>query len=380
MRIGFFTDGYLPQLSGLSTAVASWAEELEKLGHEVYIIAPKYAEYKDKKNVIRLSSFKFIKQPEIRLGLFSPGKILYKISKIDFDIIHGVSGGTISSLGLIISKLKKIPFVFTYSTRYNRYTHYFLKGKIISSKMVEQGTKVFCNGCDQIIAHMPKIKNELISFGIKKPITIIPCGVNLSKFKKQRKGYLRKKIGLKDGKVLLYVGRLGKEKSIDFLLKAFKAIHAKDRTTNLVLIGDGTEKNKLRELTKKLNIEKNVYFAGEINSTEVNKAYADADIFVFASQTETQGIVILEALASGVPVVAVYDKVYDGVIFSGENGILVKKDLGKFAEACLKILRNSSYRDKLSKKALESVKNFSLSETAASLEKLYKKLIVKSLE
>ncbi len=246
--------------------------------------------------------------------------------------------------------------------------------------MVEQGTKIFCNGCDHIIAHMPKIKNELISFGIKKPITIIPCGVDITRFKKQEKGYLRKKIGLKNGKILLYVGRLGKEKSIDFLLKAFKAIHAKNKTINLVLVGEGLEKKNLQELTEKFAIEKNVYFAGEINSSEINKVYADADIFVFASQTETQGMVILEALASGVPVVAIYDKVYDGVIINGENGILTKKDPDKFAKACLKILESPSYRDKLSKKTFENIKNFSLSETAMSMEKLYKKLIIKSLE
>jgi glycosyltransferase involved in cell wall biosynthesis len=379
MKIGFFTDAYLPQLGGVSTMVAAWAEGLEKLGHEVYIIAPKYKGYKDKKNVIRLDSFKFVKQPEVRLGIYSPGKVLYEISKINFDIIHGFSGGTISSLGLIVSRLKKVPFVFAYCTRYNQYTHYFLKGKIVKPKMVEKASKIFCNGCDYVIAHMPKIKNELVSFGIKKPIAIIPSGVDINKFKKSRGGYLRNKTGIKKGKILLCVGRLGKEKSIDFLIKAFKLIHTQDKDTNLVLVSAGIEKDNLQKLAGKLGLEKSVYFVGEIDPREINKAYADADIFVFASQTETQGIVILEALASGVPVVAVNDEVYNGVVKNGENGILVKKNLLEFAQACLKILENSAYRQKLSKEAIKSMRKFSLSETIISLDKLYKGLVAKSI-
>lgn len=378
MKIGFFTDGYLPQLNGVATSVVEWSKGLEKLGHKVYIIAPSYPDYKDKKNVIRFTSFRFIKQPEIRLAVYFPGRSMLKVSTMNFDIIHGVSGGTVTNLGLIMAKLKKVPFVFTYYTRFNHYAHYFLKGKIIRPEMIERAGRIFCNRCDCIIAPMPKIKDELISFGVKRPITVIPSGVNVDKFRKQRKGYLRKKTGIKSGKILLYVGRLGKEKSVDFLLKAFKVICEKDPTVSLVLIGDGPEKENLEKLSEKLNISKRVYFTGLISAEEISKVYADAEIFIFASTTETQGMVILEALASSLPIVAVNDRVFDGIIQNKKNGILVKRDYKKFAQECLTILKNPSYRKSLSDYALKSVRETSTKKTAKAFEKLYENLIAQS--
>lgn len=377
MKIGFFTDAYLPQLNGVATSVEAWTSELEKLGHEVYVIAPKYSNYKDRDHVIRLSSFRILKQPDIRLAMCLPIKSMAEIYKIKFDIIHGLSGGTVSLLGLIVARMRKIPYVFTYYTRWNHFTHYLLKGKLISPELVEKASRIFCNKCDYVVAPMPKIKDELISFGVKRPIVVIPSGVDIDKFKKQQKGFLREKTGIKNGKIMLYVGRLGKEKSVDFLLKAFKLVHEKNSQANLVLVGDGPEKNALKNLAEKLNISKNVYFPGLIDIAEMNKAYADAEIFVFASQTETQGMVILEALASGLPVAAVNDSVYDGIIKDKMNGILTDNDPEMFAAACLAILNNPSYRKKLSENAIESMQNFSLSSTAKSFEKLYKKFIYK---
>lgn len=375
MKIGYFTEGYLPQLNGVATSVEAWAKGLEKLGHKVYIIAPEYPGYKDRDGVIRLSSFRIVKQPDIRLAVYLPIKSMFEISKMDFDIVHGFSGGTISTLGLIVARLKKIPFVFAYYTRFNHYTHYFLNGKVINAQMIEKTSRIFCNKSDCIITPASKIKDELISFGVKKPIIVIPSGVDLEKFNKKQKGYLRKKTGIIGGKILLYVGRLGKEKSVDFLLYAFQLIHDRDSQAHFVLVGDGPEKNSLKQLAKKLNIERNVYFMGLIDQMEMGKVYTDCEIFVFASQTETQGMVILEALASGVPVVAVKDSVYDGIIKDKMNGILVDGDPKMFAAACLKILNNISYRKKLSDFAAKSMQEFSLSVTALSFEKLYKNLI-----
>ena len=378
MKIGFFTDGYLPQLNGVATSVDAWTRGLEKLGHEVYIIAPKYQNFKDKENrIIRLPSLKILDKPDIRLGFPLSRKSMSKIYKLDLDIVHATSGGSISTLGLIVARARKIPYVFTYYTRWNHFTHYFFKGKIVRPWMIEKASRIFCNKCDYIIVPMPKIKDELISFGVKKPIAVIPSGVDLAKFRKQEKGFLRKITGIKNGKILLYVGRLGKEKSVDFLLEALKQILDKDQTANLVLVGDGPEKNNLQELAEKLKISKNVYFTGLIDSGKMNKVYADAEIFVFASTTETQGMVILEALASGLPVVAVNDTVYNGVIKDKMNGVLVDNDPQKFAEECLKILNNSSYRQKLSDNASKSMQDFSISKTAQSFEKLYAKLIAK---
>lgn len=380
MKIGFFTDSYLPRLDGVSTSVDTCARALQKKGHEVYIIAPRYPRYKDKnKNVYRLASVKFPTTPgtpETRVALQLPEKPLLQILRLDFDIIHGHSGGGMTFAGLQIARGKNIPYVFTYHTLFNRYTHYFFKGKLISPRMIEFISKFVLNLCDYAIAPTQRVKKELISYGVKKPVGVIPSGIDLENYQNVEKGYLRKKLRIpKNKKIMLYVGRLGLEKSVDFLIRSFKHVHEKDPHVVLVCVGNGPEEKALISLAKELGVEKCVYFAGLIKHNHIPKVYADADIFVFASQTETQGLVVLESLASGVPVVAVNDEAFNDVIYDGKNGYLVDPDPRKFAKKTLTLLSNEKLYAQLSQGAFESVEKYSVEKMVEQLEKLYTKLI-----
>ena len=377
MKIGFFTDSYLPQLNGLTTSVVDSAKALERRGHEVFIIAPKYPRYKDtQKNVYRLTSVKFVDSPEMRWALEIPEKQLLDVLRLNFDIIHGHSGGSMSLIGLQIARVKGIPFVCTYHTLLTSYTHYFFKGKIVTPRMIKIATKFIANLCDCVIAPSSRAMDELVSCGVEKPIKVLPSGIDLNYYKDIGKGFIRNKIKIsQEVKILLYVGRLGKEKSVDFLLKAFKLIYEANSQMAFVIIGDGPEKNNLKNQAKELGIEKNVYFLGSINHMDIPKAYADSDLFVFASQTETQGLAIVEALASRVPVVAVKDNTLTDVVINEENGYLVEKDSSIFAEKVIKILGNKQLYSKLSKGAGESVKGFSDEIVAKRLEDIYLDLI-----
>ena len=377
MKIGFFTDAYFPQVNGVVTSVYETVKELRNRGHDVVIIAPAYPNYKDakKENVLRLSSIPLYKKLNIRLATHFPDRNLFNLYKDKFDIIHSHGGGTISLLGLEIARLKKIPIVFTYHTLWNKYTHYLLKG-VVRPKVVERISRIVCNRCTAIIAPSKRIKNELISYGVKKPIGVIPSGVNFERFKVKNIGFLRKKIRLGiERRIVLSIGRLGIEKSTDLLIRAFGLVAKKNKNTVLVIVGDGPEKKNLENLTKELGIQDRVYFTGNINFEDMPLVYRDADLLLFASRTETQGMVILEALASGLPVVAVNDAVYEGIIKDKKNGILVSNDIDQFAKACLFLLNNPAYRKKLSENAVKFVEKFSIYTTAETLEKLYKKLI-----
>lgn len=375
MKIGFFTDGFLPQPNGVSTSVSESARELERRGHEVFIIAPKFPGYTDQTaNVIRIPSVRVSKQPETRLGFSLPNRSLKKILSIEFDIIHGHSGGPVTLLGWEIARLKKIPFVGTYHTLWNRYTHYFLKGKIVTPKMMEQATKIFANRIDHLIAPTKRVEKELRSYGVKKPISVVPSGIDVEKFRHGEPGILREKLALQNEPILLFVGRLSREKSVDFLLKMFKEVLKKAPNAHLVLIGEGTDRKKLERLANRLGIQKRVHLLGEIGIEDINRVYKDATVFVFSSTTETQGLVILEALSAGVPVVAVDDPAYE-CIKNGENGFLVKKDKNEFASKVLSIIGNQDLRQKLSNNALVSAEQFSVKATVDSLENIYFKLL-----
>ncbi len=377
MKIGFFTDSYLPMRDGVTTSVETCARALEQRGHEIYIIAPRQPGYKDKrKNIYRLTSIKFVNTPEVRWALQLPEKSLLQVFKIDFNIIHGHSGGGVTLIGLQIARAKGIPYVGTYHTLFSHYTHYFFNGKIIRPRMIELTSKFIGNLCDYLIAPTERVKKELISYGVTKPINVLPNGIDVENYKNVEKGFLRKKTKIShDKKILLYIGRLGKEKSVDFLIQTFKLIHEHHHNTALVIVGDGPEKQNLKNIAETLHLNGDVYFLGEIAHITIPKVYADADVFVFASQTETQGMVILEAFASGLPVVAVDDDVFKNVIESNKNGYLVKKDTGEFAKKVLHIITNKIIYKKFSHQASQSASKFSVETTAFYLEKLYEKLI-----
>lgn len=377
MKIGFFTDTYLPTINGVSTSIDGMARSLMARGHEVTIIAPKSPGYRDKrKNIIRLRSIKVVKEPEIRLAAFVPERTLVKVTQKDFDIIHGFAGGTITSLGLGLSKVKGIPFIGSYNTRLNQYTHYFLKGKIIRPKIVEQATRLFANRCDCLVVPANPIKEELQSFGVTKPIVVLPNGVDTALYSVQTEGFLKKKLAIPKGKkILLSIGRLGKEKSIDFLIKSMPIILRDHPDAVLVIVGDGPEKKKLMALSKRKGIEKNVYFSGFIDPKDIPKVYQDATLFVFASQTETQGMVILESLAAGVPVVAVQDGVYEEMIEDNVNGLLTNNDTSLFAHAVSSLLSHPQKLAKMKEEAYKSAKKHSLENIAKAFENIYQKMI-----
>lgn len=375
MKIGLFTDGYLPQVNGVSTTIEELKESLEKRKNSVYIIAPKYPNYIDEeKNILRLKSFKIFRNPEIRLSYLFPEKSLQKVLRTNFDIIHGFSGGSVTSLGLTLARIKRKPYVFTYNTRWNKYTHYILEGKVVKPKVFEKVAQIYCNACDHIIAPSVSVKKELLSFGVKKPITVIPNGVDTNKFKPSKDNFLRKKLHLKaNDKIVLYVGRLAKEKSVDFLIKSFSKLA--NPNYFLVIVGGGSEKDNLQKLAKKLNIENRVYFLGHVNYDDIPKIYRGAEVFTFFSQSETQGMVILEAMSSGLPVLALNDKVFSEFIENGKDAILIGKNEKLFIENLKNLLENPNLRKKLALNARKKAQKFSIDEMTKKFENLYKELI-----
>lgn len=378
MKIGFFTDTYLPDLNGVSISVETCAKALEDRGHEVYIVAPRHPRYRDKKNTVyRLTSIKFSTTPEVRLALQVPERPLLRVLTTDFDVIHGHSGASaLTFLGIQIARAKNIPHILTYHTLWNRYTHYFFHGKILTPKMAEVLSKFIANLSDDVIAPTERVKKELISYGVTKPIHILPSGIDLTRYKNVKKGFIREKIKVpQKTKILLSVGRLGREKSFDFLIHSFALIYKKNPNTVLVLVGDGPEKQSLQELVATLQIKNAVYFLGTVRHKDIPRIYADGDLFVFASQTETQGLVLFESLAAGLPVIAVNDEAFSQIIETGENGYLVKQDTTFFAEKTLDLLNNNVLYKQISQAALKSVEKFAIENTALYLEQLYEKAI-----
>jgi len=361
MKIAFFTDTYVPQMNGVTVSLENYTRELEKKGHTVYIFGPKIRGYKDKnKNVYRLSSLKILNsEPAAMIPLFLPEKNLRKVFGMDLDIIHAHGNGLFSLLGWQVAKLKRVPFVLTFHNLHTKYTHYIFKGKVVTPRMVETALRLFGNICDGILTPSEKMKQELLSYGLKREIKVLPNFIDFEAFDKAHKGeFLRKKFKLpEDSKILLSVARLGKEKNIDFVIKSFKKVSAANNKAYLVIVGRGPEEKNLKNLARKIGISSKVVFTGKIDNKYIPQVYADSDIFIFASVTETQGVTVLEAAASGLPLVLVDDAAFAGAIENGKNGFSLPLKEEEFAEKIDLLLGEPTLREKYGAHSKELAKN-----------------------
>ncbi len=347
MKIAVFTDTYFPQLNGVPISIENFTGVLRKKGHKVYIYAPKIKDFQDTdEDVSRLSSVKVVSsEPEVRVPIPLPNKIYRQMLRQDFDLVHAHGNGAFSLLGYQVAKLKNIPFILTFHNFHSKYTHYFLNGAVVKPYMMEAGLRVFANLCDGVITPSEKMKAELEKYGVKGEVKVIPSFIDSRRFINNQKGYLHKKFAIpNDAPILLSVGRLGKEKNFDFLIQTFKKLSTQNDDAHLVIVGYGLEKANLSKLVKRLGLTKRVHFTGRLDKEIIPKAYADADIFVFASDSETQGICVLEAATSGLPFVVVDDAAFDNVVKEDVNGYKspLKKDV--FAHKIIDLLGNEQKR------------------------------------
>lgn len=382
MKIGLFTDTYYPQINGVATSVLMLKENLEKLGHKVYVFTttdPK-ADRREN-NVYRVASVPF--KSSRRVGLFYNPRLAKHIRKLDLDIIHTHTEFTLGIFGRVMARELNIPLLHTYHTIYENYTHYIVKlGALntIAKSAARKFSANFCNSADKVIVPTEKIKDLLISYNVKKEISIIPTGIEIDKFSRfyNDSDIISKlKVNLNistEDKVILYIGRISEEKSIDQILIAMQ-LYLKDKDdVKLVLIGDGPDKNSLEEKAKELGIYNQTIFAGERPWDEIGMYYQLGDVFVSASQSETQGLTYIEALASGVPVVAKADRCLDGVIKEGVNGYTyhTKEELYHYLDS---ILFDDLEKNRLSVGAIKSIDKFSGANFALAIEEEYNNII-----
>lgn len=378
MKIGIFTDIYYPYLNGVTIAVDNLIKELRKKGHTVYLFAPRIKGYKDTDpNIFRLSSSRLIfSAPEIRLPIPFPNKNLRKVFELDLDIIHAHGAGVFSLFGNQIARIKGIPFTLTFHTLLEEYMHYLFKGKIFKQGAAIRASRMFGNITEEIIAPSEKMKEILLSYRIKKPITVIPSGVNASVFDISKATFLQKKLHLPEkASIILAVGRLGKEKNFAFIIKMFKKLAEEETASHLVFVGEGVEKEKLIKLSGDL-IGKRIHFAGRINVKDMPLVYASAEIYVFTSTTETQGLCVLEAAAAGLPLVLINDPAYKDMIIDGVNGFSLPKDPKIFAEKLKQLLKDKKLASKFGSNSKEIIrKNFNSELLAEKMIAYYQKII-----
>ncbi|MEA2097989.1 MAG: glycosyltransferase family 4 protein [Patescibacteria group bacterium] len=381
MKIGMFINYYTPSKGGIETSVTNLSVGLKEAGHEVFIFAPKYPNYEDKdKNIFRYKSlcFNYGGYFYVIPSPFFSG-VQEIIEKLDLDIIHSHQPYSLGDEALKFSKKLNIPLVFTYHIKYEEYSHYIpLVPKGISKKYIRKITTKYSNQCDSIITPSTAIKKLLIDHKIKASMSIIPSGINIDNFQKNigQEGEIREKYNIKPDDILLITAcRLTKEKNLKFLVKSFAKIKQGYGDIKFMIVGDGAVRKDLEKMAKDYGIENSIIFTGLVDRTEIVGLYQASDIFVFASLTETQGLVAVEAMATGNPVVAVKASGIEDIVKNGEDGFLTPELEEEFSKSVLKIVNDKNLREKMSANAKINSERFSIEPWVEKVVKLYESLI-----
>lgn len=378
MKIGIFTESYKPYTSGVVTSISTFKDELTRLGHEIYIFAPKYPHHEEEEeNVYRYVSVPAPTNPGYTLALpLNPG-MMALMKKLQLDLIHVHSPFTMGRVGLHYARKFDLPLLFTYHTRYDQYVHYLPMAQDLVKDVTIKYSRHFCNECDHIIAPSYEIESIIRSQMVTTPITVIPTGIPLEKFNGGDPYWLRKNYPVPPGnKILLFAGRLSQEKNIPFLIESFYRIKQKMPDTSLVLVAGGPLEDELKTMCIDMGLsEHDVLFTGQLPFESLVNAYYSADLFVFSSLTETQGLVLIEAMAAGLPVVAVRASGVREMVEDGLDGLLTKEDCDEFAGAVCRILRDNAYYLRLRANAKLKAEQMSSQNMALKLEQVYMQML-----
>lgn len=386
MRIGLFTDTYYPQINGVATSVLMHKKVLEMLGHKVYVFTttdPKAPALEP--GVFRISSIPFASAR--RIGIFFHSKTAHFIRGLGLDAIHTHTEFSLGMMGRSLAKELKIPFIHTYHTIYENYTHYIIKLGVLESaakKLARTISTRFCNSADQVIVPTEKVRSLLLSYGVHTDITVIPTAIDVSRFgsaacsSSSELPELRASLGIEAGdRVLLYIGRMAKEKNVELLLRYLQSYLQSKEQLKLLLVGDGPDRKRLEEAAEEWGIKHRTIFAGEVLWDRVSTYYQLGDVFVNASQSETQGITYTEALASGLPVVAMADPCLEGVIRHGVNGYLFRGQ-EDFIQTIDSILEEPQLLERLSAEAARSVSELTAIRFAKAVEAAYAQTLART--
>ncbi|WP_048685043.1 glycosyltransferase family 4 protein [Lactobacillus gasseri] len=322
MNIGLFTDTYFPQLSGVATSIQTLKNALEKNGHSVFIFTttdPHLGKGTIEPNVFRVSSVPFVSFTDRRIafrGLFQATKIA---KEVKLDIVHTQTEFSMGMIGKYVAHSLGIPAIHTYHTMYEDYLHYVLNGHLLKPYHVKQFTKAYLHNMDGVVAPSERVKETLARYGVTIPMRIIPTGVDLAAINENPRRDVRKELGIDSNeKVILTLSRVAAEKKIDQILDVLPTVLESEPNVKFVIAGDGPDVQPLKDQVARLSLEDYVIFAGSVEHSDVGNYYRMADLFVSASDTETQGLTYIEALAAGTKCV-VYSTDYTEHVFDNKE-------------------------------------------------------------
>jgi 1,2-diacylglycerol 3-alpha-glucosyltransferase len=369
VRVGLFTNNYLPFRGGVATAVETLRRGLEALGHRAWVFAPAASPAPaDPPFVFRYPSIPAPTYP----GFALPVPVSRRLGRLGralaLDVVHVHHPFLLGPTGRRLARAAGCPLVFTYHTRYEKYAHYVpLPARLVELLAVRLACR-FADSADLVVAPSEHVAETLRARGVRAEVAVVPTGVDLTLFSPGDRARARRRVGLpEEGLCCLYTGRLDREKSLERVLEAFESVAAAIPAATLHLVGKGSHAHALQRRAAAGPAAGRIVFHGGLPQEALPDYYRAADLFLFASETETQGLVLAEAHACGVPAVAVRASGVDEVVVDGETGLLTKPESGEMADAAIGLLLDADRRARMgrSARALAEARFAAPTQTAA---------------
>ncbi len=382
MNILMVTNTYLPHVGGVARSVAAFAAEHRRHGHRVMIVAPEFAGASaEEPEVVRVPAIQNFNGSDFSVRLPVPGLLTAALGDFSPDLIHAHHPFLLGDAAVRLAALRNIPLVFTHHTMYEQYTHYVPGDSRTLAKFVIDLTTGYTRFCDAVIAPSDSVAVTLRQRKVEAPVFVIPTGVDVEVFAQGDGERIRREMGIPSSAYVVgHLGRLAEEKNLRFLAAAVARFLRKRRQAHFLLVGQGAAEDAVRAAFKSRGLRDRLHFAGSRSGRDLTDCYHAMNVFAFASLSETQGMVVTEAMAAGLPVVALDASGVREVVRDGVNGRLLKGGTERsFAAALEGIFSSSSERRaELTRAAQRTAEEFSLPRTAERTRQLYQEVLARA--
>lgn len=378
MRVLFISDVYFPRVNGVSTSIATFRADLDRIGVQTVLVAPEYPGQKTDGDagVVRVAGARVPGDPEDRRMRWSAlTRALEALETEPFDLVHIHTPFVAHYAGVRYARKRGLPCMATYHTFFEEYLHHYVPvlPRRIGRGLARAFTRSQCAAVRALVAPSEPLRQVLQDYGVSTPVHVIPTGLPVDRFLAGDPGAFRAQFGLPaDRPLVTYVGRVAHEKNIDFLVRTFAHIRQAVPNAMLVIAGEGPAREPLRRLVSECSLAADVSFVGYLDrGTSLLDCYAAASVFVFASRTETQGLVLLEALAQGTPVVSTAELGTQSILAPACGALIAEEREVPFAAAVVRVLTDAGLRRSLSEQAKIYARGWTSATMAGRLSELY---------
>jgi glycosyltransferase involved in cell wall biosynthesis len=373
VKVGIFVDSYKPLITGVVHQVSLVRRELETLGHEVHVFAPMARGYRDQEpRVHRFWAVNLSTRVAAPLAFPYSRRLFSLIPRLGLDVIHTQHPFPVGRLGAYFARRLDLPHVYTFHTQYEQYAHYVPLNRRLVRAAARRLVVSHAERCDVITCPAPSAVEILSGYGVRRPIEMLANGIDLRAFEGARPGDLRARLGIGSAeRVILYCGRLAREKNLTFMLRALRDLLLRREGVRLLMVGEGTEAQTLAHEAAQLGLGERVRFAGPVPYADIPAVYAAADLFVMTSVTEVRPLALLEAMAAGLPAVAVAAHGLTDTVTPGVDGLLTPHDATAFATAVEHLVDDATERHAMGQRARQTARRYSIATTTRRLVEIY---------